>query len=136
MRQTIALCLTGFALLAGCSGEPSEQRVSHGEFINWLRSDYNIVGREVKEFPDHSGEYAVFIINHGNKRITAECSATWTSETGEDLPSTLTGDLKCSPLPMGPVKLERSDWDTLHYFTGSGKHREQITLSVKKIEIR
>jgi len=102
----------------------------------WLRSGYNIVGRELKEFNDHSGKYVVVTINYGDKRITAECGATWTSETGEDLPSTPVLYDKCSDLPMGSVTLERTDWNTLYYFSGSGKHREEIVLNVKKVEIR
>lgn len=35
---------------------------------------------------------------------------------------------------MGTVKLDRTDWNELYYFSGSGKHREEIVLSVKKVE--
>ncbi len=139
LKQTIALCL-GVALLAGCSGERSEEVVIHPTALNgttWLRSEYKIVGREVKEFSDHSGEYAVLTIKHRDKTITAECGSVWVSETGEDIPSKpVIYDIKCGDLPMGSVKLERTHWNTLYYFAGSGKHREEIALAVKKIETR
>jgi hypothetical protein len=124
-------------VLAGCSQQPSEERVAHPSSIGgttWLRSDYDIVGREMKEFDDHSGKYIMVTIKHGDKRITAECSSTWTSDIGEDLPSTPKQYDRCSDLPMGAVKLERTDWNTLYYFSESGKHREEIVLTVKKVE--
>jgi hypothetical protein len=102
----------------------------------WLRSDYDIVGREVKEFEDHSGKYVVLTIKHGDKVIKAECGSTWTSDTGEDLPSTPVQYDNCSNLPVGSVKLERTDWNTLYYFSGSGKHRDEIVLNVKQVEVR
>ncbi len=101
-----------------------------------MRSDYNIVGREVKEYADHSGTYVMVTIKFGDKKITAECGATWTTETGEDLPSTPVQYDNCHNLPMGSVTLGRTGWDRLYYFSGSGKHREEIVLTVKKIEIR
>lgn len=101
-----------------------------------MRSDFNIVGREVKELTDHSGTYVVVTITHGNKRITAECGSTWTTETGEDLPSIPVMYDRCSTLPMGSVKLDRNDWNELFYFSGSGRHREEIELQVQKIESR
>ena len=81
-----------------------------------MRSDYNIVGREVKEYADHSGTYVVVTIKYGDKKITAECGATWTTETGEDLPSTPVQYDNCHNLPMGSVTLERTGWDRLYYF--------------------
>jgi hypothetical protein len=77
LKPTVVVLL-GMTVLAGCSQQPSEE----------LRSDYDIVGREMKEFDDHSGKYIMVTIKYGDKRITAECSSTWTSDIGEDLPST------------------------------------------------
>jgi hypothetical protein len=137
--KSIASALLGVALLTGCNRQPSEERVTHPESMaggTWLRSEYHIVGREVKEFDDHSGNYVVVTIKYGDKWITAQCGATWTTETGEDLPSTPVLYDHCHDLPMGSVTLERSGWDSLYYFSGSGKHREEIVLTVKKIEIR
>src|SRR5215831_13489972 len=124
--------------LAGCSRQPHEEVVSHPSSLaggTWLRSEYNIVARDVKEYPDHSGEYVVVTLRYGDKRITAQCGTTWTTETGEDLPTTPLIFDHCSHLPMGPVKLDRTDWSTLYYFSGSGNHREEIVLSVKKVEV-
>jgi hypothetical protein len=136
--KPITMCLL-CAMLSGCSQEPSEEAVLHLAALRggtWLRSDFDIVGREVREYSDHSGTYIVLTIKHGTKRITAECSSTWTTETGEEFPPTPVPYDKCSNLPMGTVKLERTDWDTLYYFSASGKHREEIVLTVKKIEIQ
>jgi hypothetical protein len=99
----------------------------------WLRSDYDIVGREVKEFDDHSGTYVVVTIKYGDKKITAECGSTWTTETGEDLPSTPVLYDKCRDLPMGSVTLDRTDWNSLYYFSGSGKHREDVPGTVATV---
>jgi hypothetical protein len=133
---TLALAAT---LLAGCSQEPAEEKIIHPESLSttpWLRSKYEIVGREAKEFGDHSGWYVVLTIRHGKKRITAECSSTWISQTGEDMPSTMVPYDHCGHLPMGSVELERTDWNNLYYFSGSGKHREEIAMAVKKMGIR
>jgi hypothetical protein len=135
--KLITLCL--LCILLGCSGEPPEETVSHPSSTAndpWLRSDYNIVAREVKEYDDHSGSYIVLTIKHGKKKITAECATTWITDTGEDMPSTVLPYDKCRELPMGAVKLERTSWDYLYYFSGSGKRRQEIALIVKKIEIQ
>ena len=75
-------------------------------------------------------------IQYGDKRITAECSARWTTDTGEDLPSTPVLYDQCSDVPMGNVTLARTDWNQLFYFSGEGKHRNETVLTVKKIEIK
>jgi len=133
------MALLAVLSLLGCSSEPLEESVSHPSSMigaTWLRSDYDIVGRESKEYSDHSGQYVVLTIRHGDKLITAKCAATWVTDTGEDLPSTSVMHDNCSDLPMGLVKLERTDWSGLYYFTGTGKHRKEIALSVTKIEIK
>ncbi|HZS26494.1 MAG TPA: hypothetical protein VFB76_04630 [Candidatus Angelobacter sp.] len=126
-------------LACGCNSEPSEVPVTHPDAISkeqWLRSNYEIVGREVKEFDDHSGTYIVLTIKHGKRKIIAECGATWTTETGEDLPSTARLQDNCHDLPMGRVTMERTGWDYLYWFSSSGKHREEISLIVKKVDIQ
>ena len=136
MRRIVPVLLA-IVLLPSCRSEPTEEKVSHPSAITnstWLRSDYNVIGRELKEFDDHSGSYILITLTHGDKKITAECGSTWTTETGEDLPSTRIPYDQCGDLPMGNVKLDRTDWNDLYYFSGSGKHREEITLHVKKIE--
>jgi hypothetical protein len=129
--------LLGAALLVGCRRQPSEEKVYHRNPLSsdqWLRSEYEIVGRETKEFDDHSGDYLLLTIKHGNETIKAECGVTWRSTTGEEFPSTLAPNNHCNDLPMGFVKLERTDWNTLYYFAGSGQNREEITLPVRKVE--
>jgi hypothetical protein len=129
----------GIVLLSGCTRQPSDQTVTHETAAPgsgpWLRSDFDIVGRVVKEFNDHSGDYVVLTIKHGDKVITTECGMTWRSSIGEEFPSTPAFD-NCADLPMGPVMLERTDWNDLYYFAGKGKNTEEITLHVKKIETR
>ena len=135
--KPVIVVLLGIAFLAGCSRQPPEEKVSHQNALRsgqWLRSDYDIVGREVKEFNDHSGEYVVLTIKHGDKRITAECGVTWRSTIGEEFPSTPVPYDNCSDLPMGFVKLDRADWTELYYFAGTGKNTEEIVLVVKKVE--
>ncbi len=136
--KTAIAVLLGIALFAGCTRPPSEEKVSHqntlGSGSQWLRSDYDIVGREVKEFNDRSGKYVLLTIKHGDKRITAQCGVTWRSTIGEEFPSTQVPYDNCSDLPMGSVKLERTDWNQLYYFAGTGKNTEEIVLDVKKVE--
>jgi hypothetical protein len=67
-------------------------------------------------------------------RITAQCGVTWRSTIGEEFPSTQVPYDNCSDLPMGSVKLERTDWNELYYFAGAGKNTEEIVLEVKKVE--
>src|SRR5438094_9357176 len=89
-NPNLIFCLC-IALLAGCSRLPSEEKVSHQNAVGsgqWLRSDYEIIQRELKEFDDHSGKYILLTIRHGNKLITAECGVTWRSFIGEEFPST------------------------------------------------
>lgn len=137
LRQIIALI--SLLLLVGCERQPTEEKVTHPSAISgatWLRSEYKVLGREVKEYSDHSGNYVVLTIQYGDKRITAECSARWTTDTGEDLPSTPVLYDQCSDVPMGNVTLARTDWNQLFYFSGEGKHRNETVLTVKKIEIK
>ena len=138
LKPNVAVLL-GVILLAGCSRQPSEQKVNHPESMaggTWLRSSYEIIGREVKEYDDHSGKYVELTIRYGDKLITAECGARWTTDTGEDLPSTPVLYDQCSDIPMGSVMLERTDWNQLYYFSGEGKRRNETVLSVKKVDIK
>ena len=131
------LLLLGLSL--SCDRSPSEEIVQHPSALTsrqWIRSEFNITSREVKSYADHSGIYVVLTIDHGDRRITAQCSSVWTTDTGEDLPSTPKLNDNCADLPMGKVLLDRMDWDSLYYFTGSGQHREEIELRVKKIVLK
>ena len=132
--------LISLMLLAGCERQPAEDKVTHLDSHGgpYLRSEYKVVGRELKEYDDYSGKYVMLTIKHGDMLITAECSMKWTTDKGEDLPSTRLDwdDHTCSDVPMGDVMLERAGWDNLYYFSGEGKYRDETVLAVKKIELK
>jgi hypothetical protein len=133
--------LVSLTLLVACESQPPEEKVTHPTSMTgvpWLRSEYKVVGREVKEYDNHSGTYVVLTFKHGVMRIRAECHLKNTTDSGEDFPSTplLYDDHTCSDVPMGDVMLERTNWDALYYFSGNGKHRSLTVLTVKNIEIK
>ena len=54
-------------LLAGCERQPAEDKVTHPDSHGgpYLRSEYKVVGRELKEYDDYSGKYVMLTIKHG-----------------------------------------------------------------------
>jgi len=139
LLKSTAAILT-IMLLIGCSRQPSEKHVKHLGAVtsgaDWLRSTFSVVGREVKQYDDHSGHYIVLTLKHGDKVITATCGPKWTTNSGEEFPSIPVLYDDCSDVPMGDIQLDRTDWNQLYYFTGAGKRRDETVLSVKKIEVR
>jgi hypothetical protein len=88
--KSVAILLN-VMLLVGCTSQPTEKHVTHPGAVtggaDWVRSTFSVIGREVKQYDDHSGHYIVLTLKNGDKLITAMCGPKWTTNAGEEFPS-------------------------------------------------
>jgi hypothetical protein len=98
----------------------------------WIRSSYVVLGKT------YGAQKTVLFLQHGDALITANCYGRWTTETGEDLPSTLDQGNNCADIPLGSISLEHipDHSGVLYYFVGNGKHREEYALDTTEEHLK